>query len=218
MKNGVGREIPNHFNPFVNSSDYKNHQRKLIEKKKQPSRCLFFDGYEDVFNHFNIPDGQTLSFHHHLRNGDQVIQDVCAMIKKSKLKNMHVAPSSIFPSYTNMVDLILSEQITDIDTNYINGPVAKVVSEGHLKGRFIDNGDNRGMSVHVKEEVGVVVAKLHEPFIMFAINESNMTAAFWDYMESEAERLRIKKDLAIERLGQLIEKIQGKEIKRDGSF
>ena len=51
------------------------------------------------------------------------------------------------------------------------------------------------------------MAKLHEPFIMFAINESNMTAAFWDYMESEAERLRIKKDLAIERLGQLIEKI-----------
>jgi citrate lyase subunit alpha/citrate CoA-transferase len=137
MKNGVGREIPNHFNPFVDSSDYKNHQRKLIEKKKQPSRCLFFDGYEDVFNHFNIQDGQTLSFHHHLRNGDQVIQDVCAMIQKSKLKNMHVAPSSIFPSYTNMVDLILSEQITDIDTNYINGPVAKVVSEGHLKGRLM---------------------------------------------------------------------------------
>lgn len=137
MKNGVGREIPDHLKPFVSSNDYINHQRKLIEKKKQQSRCLFFDTYEDVFKQFNIKDGQTLSFHHHLRNGDRVIQDVCGVIKSIGLKDMHIAPSSIFPSYTNMVDLILSGQVTNIDTNYINGPVAKVVSEGHLKGRLM---------------------------------------------------------------------------------
>lgn len=137
MKNGVGRDIPENLKGFVSSSDYLNHRRRLIEKKKQPSRCLFFNSYDQVFNELAIKDGQTLSFHHHLRNGDRVLQDVCQLISEKGLKDMHVAPSSIFPSYTNMVDLIKNKQITNIDTNYINGPVAKVVSEGYLSGRLM---------------------------------------------------------------------------------
>jgi citrate lyase subunit alpha/citrate CoA-transferase len=52
---------------------------------------------------------------------------------------MHFAPSSIFPSYTKLVDLIKNGNVTNIHTNYINGPVAKAVSQGHLKGKLIMN-------------------------------------------------------------------------------
>ena len=40
-----------------------------------------------------------------------------------------------------------------------------------------------GFMLYVKEDVGVLVAKSSTPTVMFAINESNLTAAFWDYLE-----------------------------------
>jgi hypothetical protein len=39
-----------------------------------------------------------------------------------------------------------------------------------------------GSIVYVREGVGVLVGKTMPPSVVFAINESNMTAAFWDYM------------------------------------
>ncbi|MEA4924440.1 MAG: transcriptional regulator [Syntrophomonadaceae bacterium] len=39
-----------------------------------------------------------------------------------------------------------------------------------------------GSMVCVKEDVGVLVGKTSPPSVIFAIRESNMTAAFWDYM------------------------------------
>lgn len=39
-----------------------------------------------------------------------------------------------------------------------------------------------GSMVYVKEGVGVLIGKTTSPSVIFAINESNMTAAFWDYL------------------------------------
>lgn len=39
-----------------------------------------------------------------------------------------------------------------------------------------------GSMIYVKEDVGVLVGRSAAPAVIFAINESNMTAAFWDYM------------------------------------
>lgn len=139
MLNGVNREIPDDLKVFVSSSDYKNHSRKLIEKKQKHSKVQFFDSYEHVFDFFNISNGATLSFHHHLRNGDKVLQNVSKVVKERDLKNLHYAPSSIFPSYTEMVDLIINKNITNIHTNYLNGDVAKIISQGYLDGQIIMN-------------------------------------------------------------------------------
>lgn len=85
--------------------------------------------------------------------------------------------------------------------------MVKLMEKHEMYEVFIDDGEDRGMLVYAKESVGVVVAKLHEPVIMFAINESNMTAAFWDYMEAEAEKFKMQKKRAIKRIRELIEKI-----------
>ncbi|MFP4478591.1 MAG: citrate lyase subunit alpha [Candidatus Izemoplasmatales bacterium] len=139
MLNGVGRQIPNDLKAYVSSDDYKNHERHLISKKKKQSKTVFLSTYDEVFDSFKITDKQTISFHHHLRNGDLVIHDVCKVIKDKGLKDLHFAPSSIFPSYIEMVDLIKNKNITNIHTNYINGQVAKIISEGHLQGKLMMN-------------------------------------------------------------------------------
>lgn len=139
MKNGIGRYIPDDFSPFVSSDDYKTKERRLIAKKEKQPKTVFFSDLESAFDHFGITSGATLSFHHHLRNGDRVLQEACKIIEKRNLKNMHLAPSSIFSSYTNLVKLIENKNVTDIHTNYVNGPVAKVISEGKLTGKLTMN-------------------------------------------------------------------------------
>lgn len=91
---------------------------------------------EEVFDLLDIKDGATLSFHHHLRNGDYVLNNVCEIIKKRNIKNIHLCPSSLFPNNAPLVELIENGNVTDIDTNYLNGPVAKAISEGKLKGKL----------------------------------------------------------------------------------
>ena len=60
-------------------------------------------------------------------------------ILKRDLKNIHYAPSSIFPSNAILSKLIENKNVTNIDTNYLNGPVAKTIGEGKLEGLLIMN-------------------------------------------------------------------------------
>ncbi len=48
-----------------------------------------------------------------------------------------------------------------------------------LKGKTEDR-----YMVYAREELGVVVAKTSQPPVMLAINEGNMTAAFWDFLRN----------------------------------
>ena len=43
--------------------------------------------------------------------------------------------------------------------------------------------------LYAKEDVGIIVAKKSLPSISFAINENNMTLAFWDYMYSMRKKI-----------------------------
>lgn len=139
MINGVNRLIPDNLKAFKSSDDHKRFKRRLIDEKQKQSKTVFLNSIEEAFDMFDIQSNQCLSFHHHLRNGDKVIQNVCEVIQNRNLGNMHLAPSSIFPTYTNLVELIKNGNVTDIHTNYINGEVAKIISQGFLKGKLIMN-------------------------------------------------------------------------------
>jgi citrate lyase subunit alpha/citrate CoA-transferase len=79
-----------------------------------------------------IRDGATLSFHHHLRNGDQVLNQVLAAAARRGLRDLTVAASSIFPVHAPLVEHMRSGVVTGLTTSYMAGPVGKAVSEGAL--------------------------------------------------------------------------------------
>lgn len=60
-----------------------------------------------------------------------------------------------------------------------------------------------GSTVYVKEDVGVLVGKPLPPSIIFAINENNMTAAFWDYMNVILNKKPINKNSRIQTINEL---------------
>lgn len=101
-----------------------------------------------------LKDGAVISFHHHLRNGDHVLERVVAEIARAGLKDITIAPSSLFPVHAPLVQYLDSEVITGIHTAYMVGPVADAVSRGVLKkpvtmcthggrARAIESGDLR---------------------------------------------------------------------------
>ena len=127
------------FRPFESSNDYKNKKRVLIEEKSINNDIKFMNSMSEVFDELNIDANMTLSFHHHLRNGDFVQNMVSEEILKRDIKDLHYAPSSIFPSNAILSKLIENKNVTSIDTNYLNGPVATTIGEGKLQGLLMMN-------------------------------------------------------------------------------
>ena len=91
---------------------------------------------DDFFREINLYQYPNLSFHHHLRNGDFVINKVLDYYVAAQVKHLHLLPSSIFPSYTSILTLLQNGQVDMITTNYLNGPVADYISTHGLPGEL----------------------------------------------------------------------------------
>ena len=60
-----------------------------------PCRDKRAKSLRDAIEKSGLRDGMTISFHHHLRNGDAVIPMVLAELEAMGFKNLTFAPSSI---------------------------------------------------------------------------------------------------------------------------
>ena len=89
-------------------------------------------GIADALDACELKDGAVLSFHHHLRNGDGVLNMVVQAAARRGLKELTIAASSIFPVHAPLVEHIRSGVVTRIVTSYVSGPVADAVSSGLL--------------------------------------------------------------------------------------
>lgn len=79
-----------------------------------------------------LGDGATLSFHHHLRNGDDVMRQVLTGCRAAGLRDLHIAPSALFPCHAALIPFIADGTVTRITTSYISGPLADAVRAGAL--------------------------------------------------------------------------------------
>ncbi|NNE53035.1 MAG: citrate lyase subunit alpha [Sulfitobacter sp.] len=79
-----------------------------------------------------LKDGDTVSFHHHLRNGDAVLNLVMVALARRGLKNLQVAASSIFPVHAPLVAHMCSGTVDRLSTSFISGPVGEAISSGLL--------------------------------------------------------------------------------------
>ncbi|WPY95042.1 citrate lyase subunit alpha [Limimaricola variabilis] len=80
----------------------------------------------------DLRDGATVSFHHHLRDGDGVLNLVMAALAQRGLKDLHVAATSIFPVHAPLLEHIASGTVTRISASFISGPVGAAISRGAL--------------------------------------------------------------------------------------
>ena len=80
-----------------------------------------------------LRDGMTVSFHHHLRSGDYVINMVMNEIAAMGIKNLTVNASSLFDVHTPLAEHIKSGVITRIITDYMSEGLGKYISAGIME-------------------------------------------------------------------------------------
>ena len=80
-----------------------------------------------------LKDGMTVSFHHHLRNGDFVLNLVMDTIAQMGIKDLNVNASSVFDTHTPLLDHIQNEVVTGLSADYIAATVGRAISNGVMK-------------------------------------------------------------------------------------
>ncbi|NLM05209.1 MAG: citrate lyase subunit alpha [Clostridiales bacterium] len=141
MKNVLGREIPESIQGYGTVKPFKGAFESLgnVEKKSVqlrsivPGESKILSSIREAMEKCNIKDGMTISFHHHLRNGDYVLNMVLEEVANMGLKDIKVAASSIFPIHAPLVEHMRNGTVTGIYANYMSGPVAEAISRGELK-------------------------------------------------------------------------------------
>jgi citrate lyase subunit alpha/citrate CoA-transferase len=141
MRNVLGRELPDYIEgygkvkPFTGAfADMGVKERKSVRVSSvTPDMNKVLASIEEAIEKVQLKDGMTISFHHHLRNGDYVLNLVLEAVVKKGIKDITVAASSIFPVHAPMVELIKNGTVTGLYANYMSGPVAEAISKGYLK-------------------------------------------------------------------------------------
>ncbi len=85
---------------------------------------------KDAIQTCGLQDGMTVSFHHHLRDGDGVLPMVMKLIGEMGFRNIRVSASSIHASHGIVADLIKQGVVDRIDTNFLGRSVGETVSAG----------------------------------------------------------------------------------------
>ena len=80
-----------------------------------------------------LKDGMTVSFHHHLRNGDYVLNMVLEQIAALGIKDIKVNASSLFDIHTPLLGHIENHVVTGLSADYISAGVGKPISQGIME-------------------------------------------------------------------------------------
>lgn len=101
---------------------------RFDERQKQSKKVL--PSLEEAIRRSGLKDGMTISFHHHFRNGDYVVNMVVDQIAKMGIKNLTLAASSLTDCHWPLIEHIKNGVITHIETSGLRGKLAEAVSRG----------------------------------------------------------------------------------------
>ena len=84
---------------------------------------------DEAIDACELKNGMTVSFHHHLRNGDYVMNMVVDKLAERGLKDLTLVPSALFPVHEPLIRHIENGVISHVEGS-MNGPVGRACSLG----------------------------------------------------------------------------------------
>ncbi|PWC18613.1 citrate lyase subunit alpha [Brenneria roseae subsp. roseae] len=118
-----------HLQPFVNA----NHQTPWLNDVTQKHERKLCADLIDAIRKSGLKDGMTISFHHHFREGDKVINLVVDTLAQMGFKNLTLASSSLMSCNAPLIEHIRAGVITRIYTSGMRGKLADAISHGLMK-------------------------------------------------------------------------------------
>ncbi|MEW8955590.1 citrate lyase subunit alpha [Clostridium sp.] len=199
MKNAAGRELPSYIEGYGEIIPFQGERKNPILKPKTsvkeslvlPGDSKVLNSIDQVLDKLDLKDGITISFHHHLRNGDYVLNTVMEKIAERGIKDITIAASSIFPVHKPLVKHIENQVVTKIIASYISGPVAEAVSSGKLKNPVImQTHGGRGRSIEsgdVKIDIAFIAAPTADAYGNINGVEGNAACGALGYAVADCE-------------------------------
>ena len=90
-------------------------------------------GLEEAIRRSGLKDGMTISFHHHFRGGDKVVNLVVDKLAAMGFKDLQLAASSLSDVHKPLIEHIKNGVITSISTSGLRGELADAISHGLMK-------------------------------------------------------------------------------------
>ena len=88
---------------------------------------------EEAIKRSGLQNGMTISFHHHFRGGDKVVNMVVDKLAQMGFKDLKLAASSLSDVHAPLVEHIKNGVITGISTSGLRGALADAISHGLMK-------------------------------------------------------------------------------------
>ncbi|MCP1102374.1 citrate lyase subunit alpha [Aequitasia blattaphilus] len=173
MLNAVGRDIPEEVVKNTNKEIFKGvhyYDGYTYEKKGPKTKCVnrsggdkLVDSIRDVLFKCGIKDGMTLSFHHHFRDGDYIVNMVMKEVHTLGIKDITICASSLGKAHDLLCDYIEDGTITDIQSSGVRGRVGQAISRGKLKGYAIMRSHGGRVRAIESGEVKIDIAFIGAP-------------------------------------------------------
>lgn len=139
-----GRKIPKYIEGYGRTIPYTAGE-KTIEVQEKKSLKIFTPNKNitnkitkniaEALKKCDLKDGMTLSFHHHLRDGDYIIMRILEEIENQGIKDIKIEPSSLTKAQDGLTEYIKRGIVTGIGTSGMRGQLAKEISYNNILGK-----------------------------------------------------------------------------------
>ncbi|MBS5290613.1 MAG: citrate lyase subunit alpha, partial [Veillonella sp.] len=137
MLNKVGRDIPTNI-PALEGREVYQGEFAIEPKAKRAGKPVHMSrvgtnkvlaSIDEAIEKAGVKDGMTLSFHHHLRNGDYVMKMVMERVQAKGIKDITIASSSLSPCHDFLVEMIQDGTVTALETSGLRDRLGKFLTQ-----------------------------------------------------------------------------------------
>ncbi|MGT2743073.1 citrate lyase subunit alpha [Streptococcus plurextorum] len=169
VKNSLGREIPTEYaekygvfeSELTNVKPYDESTRRIKPVKPRDEKLL--GSIREAIEKTGLKDGMTISFHHHFREGDFVMNMVLEEIAKMGIKNLSIAPSSIANVHAPLIEHIKNGVVTNITSSGLRDKVGAAISSGIMENPVVIRSHGGRARAIAKGDIHIDVAFLGAP-------------------------------------------------------
>lgn len=143
MMNQAGREIPDTVLEKYGKEGYQGaYYRDQVPYKKaapvvkavvDPKREKMVATVREALEKCGLKDGMVLSFHHHFRDGDYIVNMVMEEAARMGIKDITICASSLGAAHDPVARLIEQGVVTGIQSSGVRGKIGEAISFGRLK-------------------------------------------------------------------------------------
>lgn len=142
MINQVGRMIPDELlaqygkkgfeGSFARSADTYQKAAPHVHNNIDPRKSKMVADLHEALVKCGIRDGMVLSFHHHFRDGDYIVNMVLSEVAKMGVKDITICASSLGAAHDPVAELIEQGVVTGIQSSGVRGKIGEAISRGKL--------------------------------------------------------------------------------------